>query len=212
MGRKTDRRHRQGEESRLAILDATLAIAAERGYDGTTVALVTEATGLPASAIYWHFGNKDALLAATLEHSYRQWRAKAPTWSRRGREPEDVRERVEQRFRRAARSLAQSPEFWSLGLLLTLQQRLEEPAARALYVKVRGETEDAIRGWWCEVLDDGAMAADPGLPTRLARFYMMMMDGLFIHARTTSARDSQRLVGVLARGMAGQLRAEGLAS
>ena len=47
MARKTERRHRQGDESRQAILDATLALAAERGYDGTTVALVQKATGLP---------------------------------------------------------------------------------------------------------------------------------------------------------------------
>lgn len=211
MPRKTDRRHRQGEESRQAILDATLAIASERGYDGTTVALVTEATGLPASAIYWHFGSKDELLAATLEHSYRQWRAKAPTWARRA-EPADLTERVEKRFRRAARALVQSPEFWSLGLLLTFQQRLQEPAARALYVTVRAETEEAIRLWWTDVLDPSAVAADPGLATRLARFYMMMMDGLFIHGRTTSARDSQRLVTLLAHGLSDYLRSEGLAS
>ena len=65
MARKTERRHKQGDESRQAILEATLSIAAERGYDGTTVALVQEATGLPASSIYWHFGSKDQLLAAT---------------------------------------------------------------------------------------------------------------------------------------------------
>lgn len=211
MRRKTHRRHRQGEESRQAILDATLTIASERGYDGTTVALVTEATGLPASAIYWHFGNKDELLAATLEHSYRQWRAKAPTWVKRT-EPADVSERVEKRFRRAARALVQSPEFWSLGLLLTFQQRLQEPAARALYVEVRAETEEAIRLWWTEVLDPVAVAADAALTTRLARFYMMMMDGLFIHGRTPSHRDSLRLVTLLAHGLADHLRAEGLAS
>ncbi len=44
--RKTARRRQQGEESRLRILEATLAIAAERGYDGTSIALGTEATGL----------------------------------------------------------------------------------------------------------------------------------------------------------------------
>src|SRR5438067_11777624 len=89
MPRKTERRHRQGEESRSAILDATLAIAAERGYDGTTVALVQEATGLPASSIYWHFGSKDELLAATLDPAYRRWRASTPTCAR-GSEPEHV--------------------------------------------------------------------------------------------------------------------------
>ena len=64
MPAKTDRRHRQGQESRQRILDAALAIAAERGYDGTTVALVCERAGLPASSVYWQFRNKDELLLA----------------------------------------------------------------------------------------------------------------------------------------------------
>ena len=63
MPRKTERRHRQGEEFRRRILEATLAIAAERGYDGTSLGLVTERAGLPASSVYWHFGSKDELLA-----------------------------------------------------------------------------------------------------------------------------------------------------
>ncbi|HBO55141.1 MAG TPA: TetR family transcriptional regulator, partial [Janibacter terrae] len=62
MPRKTDRVHKQGEESKESILRATLEIAATSGYDGTTVAKVVERTGLPASSIYWHFGNKDQLL------------------------------------------------------------------------------------------------------------------------------------------------------
>ena len=73
---RTSRRHKQGAESRERILDAALEIAAERGYDGTTIALVCEATGLPASSVYWHFTNKDALLAEVLEHSYTRWRCR----------------------------------------------------------------------------------------------------------------------------------------
>ena len=80
MPAKTDRRHRQGQESRQRILDAALAIAAERGYDGTTVALVCERAGLPASSVYWQFRNKDELLAEALDHSYRAWRLAGPTW------------------------------------------------------------------------------------------------------------------------------------
>ena len=211
MARKSERRHKQGDESRLAILDATLAIAAERGYDGTTVALVTQRTGLPASSIYWHFGSKDKLLAATLEHSYREWRRTAPTWVPRA-EPDDLGERLAARFQRAARALAQKPEFWSLGLMLALQQRVKEPAARSLYAQVRQETEDAVAGWWEQVLDPAVLAADPVLSHRLAKFYMMMMDGLFIQTQVTSARDVRRLVSLMARGMVGHLEASGMAS
>jgi AcrR family transcriptional regulator len=208
VARKTERRHRQGDESRQAILDATLVLAAERGYDGTTVALVQKATGLPASSIYWHFGSKDALLAATLEHSYRSWRATAPTWVRAA-EPEDFGERIERRFQRAAQALTSSPEFWSLGLLLTLQQRVKEPAARRLYADVRTETEVAIREWWETVLAPAALAADPALSTRLARFHMMLMDGLFLQARTSGGKDSKRLVALAAAGLSRHLQSIG---
>ncbi len=211
MARKTERRHRQGDESRLAILEATMGIAAERGYDGTTVALVQEATGLPASSIYWHFGNKDQLLAATLEHSYRSWRATAPTWAA-GVEPDDFGERVEKRFQRAANSLAASPQFWSLGLLLVLQQRVKEPAARRIYIDVRKETEVAIRDWWATVLTRDALERDPDLSTRLARFHMMLMDGLFLQVRSSTPRDTKRLVTLMCDGLSRHLRATGVAS
>ena len=210
MARKTERRHRQGDESRQAILEATLALAAERGYDGTTVALVQKATGLPASSIYWHFGSKDELLAATLEHSYRSWRATAPTWNR-GVEPEEFADRIEKRFQRAAQALTASPQFWSLGLLLTLQQRVKEPAARRLYGEVRTETEGAIRDWWLTVLAPSADEADPGLSTRLARFHMMLMDGLFLQVRTSGGKDSKRLVSLMTKGLSRHLESIGAA-
>lgn len=211
MARKTDRRHRQGDESRQAILEATLGIAAERGYDGTTVALVQEATGLPASSIYWHFGSKDQLLAATLEHSYRSWRSTAPTWVPAA-EPDDFSERIEKRFQRAAQVLTTSPQFWSLGLLLTLQQRVKEPAARRLYAEVRKDTEVAVRDWWATVLLPEAVEADPELTTRLARFYMMLMDGLFLQVRSSTSKDTKRLVSLMSRGLGRHLESMGVAS
>lgn len=209
MPAKTERRHQQGEESRQAILEATLEIAAERGYDGTTVALVTERTGLPASSIYWHFGSKDALLAATLEHSYREWRKTAPTWSTTT-DRADPSDQIAARFQRAAQALTASPEFWSLGLLLTLQQRVKEPAARRLYARVRAETEGDMVTWWESILSGAATTADPGLPQRLARMHMMLMDGLLIRSRSLgSATDSRRAVQVFATALATHLTAVG---
>ncbi|WP_369226204.1 TetR/AcrR family transcriptional regulator [Streptomyces sp. R39] len=202
---------RQGDESRRAILEATLEIAARNGYDGTTVAAVTEATGLPASSIYWHFRSKDALLAATLEFSYREWRALVPTWSGPV-ENGSVAEEVEARFQRAAVSLTSSPEFWSLGLLLTLQQRIKEPAARRLYAEVRQNTETEITDWWVRVLRPEAVTEDPRLPRRLARFHMMLMDGLFMHVRSTGGRDVKRVVSLVALGLAEYLSRTGAAA
>jgi len=48
---KPRRTRADGELSRERILDAATEIAAERGYEGTSIALVSKKCGLPASSI-----------------------------------------------------------------------------------------------------------------------------------------------------------------
>lgn len=209
MPRKTQRRNDQGEESRRRILEATLALAAERGYDGTSVALVTEATGLPASSLYWHFKNKDVLLAEALEYSYRQWRRSASAWS--GEVDEDVDDldwQIRGRLHRAAAAITDSPEFWRLGLMLALEKRVVEPAARRRFLEVRDETRADIATWWRGVL--GPAQSDDETVLRLARFHLSVMDGLYIGMRAARGWDRGKLVDLVAAGLhAHVLRARG---
>lgn len=201
---------RQGVESRQAILDATLAIASERGYDGTTIALVTERAGLPASSIYWHFGNKDKLLAAALEYSYRQWQSVVPTWQKRP-DPADVGARVARRFETAARTLAEKPEFWTLGMMLSLRAWIAEPEALHAFRGFRAETEKELASWWAGVLDPRAVECDPELPDRLGRFWVVMMDGVHLQLRGSGAADSARLLDRLITGFTRYLVVTGVA-
>ena len=202
-------RQQQGEESRLAILRATLAIAAERGYDGTTLALVTERTGLPRGSIYWHFGSKDRLLAATLEYSYERWREAQP-----GRasppEPIDRIGRISARFENAARVLAESPEFWSLGLMVSLRAWIEEPEALGVFRRVRADTEREMASWWAGVLGAEAAGRDPGLAQRLSRFWVVMLDGVYLQLRGTTAASLPRVFDTLASGFIRYLQVSGL--
>ncbi|MCD4526611.1 TetR/AcrR family transcriptional regulator [Nocardioides sp. cx-173] len=193
------------------MIEATLDIASERGYDGTTVALVTERTGLPASSIYWHFGSKDKLLAATLEHSYDQWRSAIGPWATSG-EPDALPEKLEYRMQKASVGFAMNPQFWGLGLLLAMQQRVEEPAARRIFVEVRRQTTAGIRDDWRELVDPAVLERDPAIPDQLAEFYMILMDGMFVHVRSTAARDVPRMVSLIADGMAAMMLEEGWAS
>jgi len=202
--------HRQGHESREAILEATLAIASERGYDGTTMALVTERTGLLNSSIYWHFGSKDKLLAATLQYSYEKWRSVAPTWRDRP-EPEGVAARVAQRFEDASRALSETPQFWSLGLMLALRAWVKEPEALDIFRSVRSDTAQQLSHWWADLLDARAVERDPGLPLRLGQFWVVMMDGVFLQQRGTSAADSKRLLDRLIGGFTHYLVNSGIA-
>lgn len=200
MPRKTERRHRQGDESRQRILEAALAIAVERGYAGTSIALVTERTGLPASSVYWHFQNKDHLLAEALEHSFRQWRATVPLWSRE-LEPGDQRTRIRRQMRWGAAALAESPGFWRLGLMLALEQRVVEPAARRRFLEVRRETQEAISRWWEQILPAEAMVRDPTLTSRLARYHLAVIDGLYVGLQTGRGWDREALVDLIAAGL-----------
>ncbi len=200
MARKTQRRNEQGEESRLRILEATVALAAERGYDGTSVALVTEATGLPASSLYWHFKNKDELLAGALEYSYRHWRRSAPAWSSEvDDEGGDLEARIHRRLHAAAAAITESPEFWRLGLMLALEKRPVEPAARRRFLEVREETRNGIAQWWRQILAPGS--GDDDTVMRLARFHLSVMDGLYIGMRADRGWDRDKLVDLVASGL-----------
>ena len=165
------RKRADGELSRERILDAAAEIAMQRGYEGTSIGAVSAACGLPASSIYWHFKNKDDLLAAVIERSFGKWLA---AW-----ELPDVgtpRERAETVATHIAKALLDSPVFIRLGLMLALERRPEEPRARAMFLDVRAE---AYR-----VLNTGIRELSPELTDvqarELATYALAGADGLFI--------------------------------
>src|SRR5262245_9610878 len=55
-----------GQRTRQAILDAALALFAERGYFGTSLRDVARAVGVRESALYNYFPGKEALFEAIL--------------------------------------------------------------------------------------------------------------------------------------------------
>jgi AcrR family transcriptional regulator len=169
------RRRANGEESRQKILDAAAEVAGERGYEGTSIALVSERSGLPASSIYWHFKDKDALLAAVIERSFGRWLAGASGWAPTS--PDAARpDVVAARMQQVAKALMEAPEFLRLGLMLVLERRPDEPTARTMFLQVREETirrtVDNYRLLFPDLDDRGARD--------LATLTMAMADGLFL--------------------------------
>lgn len=124
------RKRADGEMSRERILDAATAIAAERGYEATSIGLVSAKCGLPASSIYWHFKNKDDLIAAVIERSFADWRK---AWQ----VPDEgaPRDRLAGLAMQIAKALMDSPDFIRLGLMLALERRPVEPRARAMFIR-----------------------------------------------------------------------------
>ncbi|MEK7703975.1 MAG: TetR/AcrR family transcriptional regulator [Myxococcota bacterium] len=58
------------EGKRQAILDAALALFAQRGFHGTPVPLIAAQAGVAMGTVYRHFASKDVLVNAL----YRHWK------------------------------------------------------------------------------------------------------------------------------------------
>ena len=63
----------KGERTRAAILDEALRLVSKAGLDGLTIGTLAEATGLSKSGLFAHFGSREDLLLAVLEHGQRQF-------------------------------------------------------------------------------------------------------------------------------------------
>jgi len=167
----TRRKRADGELSRKRILDAAAEIAAERGYEGASIALVSAKCGLPASSIYWHFTNKDDLIAAVIERSFGDW-LKAWQVPVEG-SPQD---RLVGLAMQIAKALLDSPDFIRLGLMLSLERRPVEPRARAMFLQLRAQTFDQLvetmRGFTPDLTDAQVH--------QLATYAIAGADGLFI--------------------------------
>ncbi len=200
MPAKTSRRHRQGLESRQRILESALAIAAERGYDGTTVALITERAQVPASSVYWQFANKDDLLAAALEHSYRSWRRDGPTWQP-ANYTGDIRERIGTRLENSLRAVEKQPEYWRLGLMVSLRKRSIKITAQESFLAVRVETRQIIDEWWQTMLPSG-IGDQERLVRTLTHCYLALVDGLFVAHSAQPDRQLDDQTDILAEAMA----------
>lgn len=59
----------KGEATRASILDTAVRIASQLGLDGLTIGSLAEATGMSKSGLFAHFGSRDELQLAVLQHA-----------------------------------------------------------------------------------------------------------------------------------------------
>jgi AcrR family transcriptional regulator len=193
------RKRADGEESRQRILDAAAEIAGERGYDGTSIALVSERSGLPASSIYWHFEDKDHLLAAVIERTFHRWLEGMRTWA--PPRPGTSREaQFTAAVARTAKALTEAPHFLRLGLMLSLERRPAEATARTMFLEVREQAYQGIVAAY-EAFFPGELRARDA--RSLATLTMAAADGLFIAHEIDEQVDLGESFELLAAAMLG---------
>lgn len=182
--------------SRTRILKAAADIAAETGYEATTISKVTKRSGLPVSSVYWFFRDKDHLMAEVVQHSFDEWIVRQPEW-----QVEDdgapLGERLRRILARSVATLPEAPDFLRIGHMLVLQARTVEPEARQNFIAVRDRVETAISQWFREQLDKRTLKRAPELPEDLARLVIAATDGFFIAHQINEAWDADEFVDMI---------------
>lgn len=187
---------RTSEHSRNRILTAAAEIAAETGYEGTTISKVTKRSGLPVSSVYWFFKDKDELLAVVVRHSYQEWIAGQPTWPR----PPDGsgwKDALIENLRRSTGGIASTPDFLRIGHMLTLQTRSTPSAARKQFLEIRAAVEQTITNRYDNKLPDDVLARAAQLPRSLAQVTLTATEGLFLSEQIDDFWDPEEFVTML---------------
>ena len=164
-----------GEASRERILDAAAVIAGERGFEGTSIKLVSTTSGLPVSSIYWHFMDKDELIAAVIDRCFHRW---LENFDRAVDVPVDASR--DEMFRIVLRNtgdaLALYPDFLRLGLMLILERRPVEPTARKKFVETRRTAAERIKTFYATFFS----ALSGNEIESLVTLSVALADGLFV--------------------------------
>lgn len=141
------RRAEMTQQSRQLLVDATTELFAERGYRQTTFEDIAVRSGVSRGSIPWHFGNKEGLLAAVVEHAVDTMRANF-----------DVAEPGPRALDQALRSAAEFTMSPSTGLFVTLLVEAVEPGSqlRQRYVDLHRALREQVRSMLTDAeLPDG---------------------------------------------------------
>lgn len=126
------------------------------------------------SSIYWHFKDKDDLIAAVIERSFETWLAAVEL---PGEETGTPLERVTVMAAKVARSLVDAPDFLRLGLMLALERRPTQPRGRTVFLQVRDIAAQKI----AEVTGTVFPELDEDAVRTLTTYAVAGVDGLFVH-------------------------------
>ena len=63
----------KGERTRAAILDEALKLVSKAGLEGLTIGTLADATGMSKSGLFAHFGSREDLLLAVLDHGQKEF-------------------------------------------------------------------------------------------------------------------------------------------
>lgn len=175
--------------SKQRILEGAAAVLAEAGYRGASISMISARCELPVSSIYWHFRDKDDLVAAVMEELYEAWLETSvrPAYDELagGSLEEDLRTFAQ----RLVVSLTEEPGYLAIGLMLTLELDLAESQARARSLAMREECTALLAEELAGLCERWGRPCPAEVATHAARTVVVSLDGLFFPVRAAAAVD-----------------------
>ncbi len=134
-------------DTKKSIIEASMRLFARRGYHGTSVAQIAEATGLTKGALYWYFKGKEDLFLTVLDCIKDDWQK---TIMSRVEASQGVTEKLEQLFDATSEMVAASENPYSMHLFLVAagaqpEMREFEDAIKSAYAGYVKTLADTIR-------------------------------------------------------------------
>jgi AcrR family transcriptional regulator len=106
----------RGDQAKSRILDAAEELMARYGYAGTSMSQICKASQISASAVYWHFENKEGVMAAMLERGITRYLDAVESVSQTpGKSPE-------QALRTLFEEIERRPQALRLAIVLGMEE------------------------------------------------------------------------------------------
>lgn len=119
----------QGERNREAILSAATSLFATQGFAATGIDAVCRQAGVAKTALYWHFGSKEGLLAQVIERVGGSW---VEEIRKSAFLADDPAERLDRLLQSWHELLLEQPHLLRLFLVVLLERSGSEETRAAL--------------------------------------------------------------------------------
>ena len=162
-------------QRRQDILEASLKIFAEKGYNGSTTAEIARSAGVAEGTIFRHFTTKKELLIAVLEPKVLDGLIQLDKEHREDTPTEFFRCFLSNRLK-----LIKENE--SLIRFMFAEAQYHSEVKEALFKGILGQGISIIRPWFEKGVDRGDFRDLPFLPTMRSFMGMVMFYGLFGNA------------------------------
>lgn len=190
--RRSRRRPPVGDRNgRERLLAAAIELFAERGYAATGIAEVCARAGVAKTALYWHFENKEGLLAAVIETT-------GTSWIEQIRKAAYLEGAAEQRIQRLVeewrRIVLEQPELLRLPMIAQLEQG-ESRRAQAALRTIWQRAERAL----IEGIEDTVGRALPDVDLLAHTVFALLQGAMLRQIVQPDAAQLDRVLGELRR-------------